>query len=58
MKKYDVYYNVRLSNHYEIEANSKDEAEDKFRKMIENMEIGNLNEMNFMEDWTDTTEII
>lgn len=57
MKNYDVYYNVRLSEHYEIEANSEAEAEEKFRKMIYSGEIGNFNEMDLMEDWVDVMEI-
>ena len=45
MKKFNVHYSFYLSESIEVEANSADEAEAKVEEMIENGEIGNLNEM-------------
>ena len=45
MKKFNVHYSFYLSESIEVEANSEEEAESKVEEMIENGEIGNLNEM-------------
>ena len=45
MAKYNVHYSFYLSDRIEVEANSQEEAEAKVEEMIENGEIGNLNEM-------------
>ena len=45
MKNYRVNYSFYLSDWVVVEANSEEEAESKVEEMIENGEIGNLNEM-------------
>lgn len=56
MKKiYKVNYSFYLSEYHEVEAESEKEAIEIVEKMIENAELGNLNEMDIGEQkvWVD-----
>ena len=54
-KKYNVHYSFYLSEAREVEAESEREAIKMVENMIENGELGNLNEMSIAEQkvWTD-----
>lgn len=48
-KKFNVHYSFYLSESIEVDANDKDEACKKVEEMLDNGEIGNLNEMDIGE---------
>lgn len=54
-KTYNVHYSFYLSESREVEAESEREAIKIVENMIENGELGNLNEMSIAEQkvWTD-----
>ena len=55
MKKFNVHYSFYLSDSIDIDANTEEEARDKVQNMIIRGELGNLNEMNIVEQnvWID-----
>lgn len=54
-KKFRVHYSFYLSEYIDVEADTEAEAEAKVEEMIENGEIGNLNEMEIGDSkiWID-----
>ena len=57
MKDYQIIYNEVLTHSFQVEANSEEEAEAKFQKMLENGELdfsyGEITDTSFeiYEDW-------
>lgn len=49
MKKFNVHYSFYLSESIEVDAENADEACEKVDEMLDNGEIGNLNEMDIGE---------
>lgn len=54
-KTFRVHYSFYLSDYIDIEAETEQEAENKVDTMIQNGEIGNLNEMEIGDQkiWVD-----
>lgn len=48
-KKFEVHYSFYLSESEEVEAESEEEARDIVERMLDNGELGNLNEMDIGE---------
>ena len=48
-KKFNVHYSFYLSESIEVDAENADEACEKVDEMLDNGEIGNLNEMDIGE---------
>ena len=54
-KKFEVHYSFYLSESEEVEAETEEEARDIVEQMLDNGELGNLNEMDVMDRkvWVD-----